>query len=110
MSALTEGNVADVAAFRQIQFDDQHKNSDGQKVFRRIPWDYVEYYVKGRSTPSKTLGGWEPVDMTPLNQIVSSGALSGNNTSKHATSIAFRDEGSMSTKVGVGGDVGWPRG
>ena len=105
MSKLTEGDRADVAKFRQIQYDDQHKNAAGEKVFRRIPFDYVEY----EKNTANIIAGWEPVDASINNEGVA-GAIVAYNPSKHATSIQFRGEDTMFTQVGVGGDVTWPNG
>lgn len=101
MSAYTEGSNADVATFRQIQFDDKHKDARGNKVFRRLGYDYVEY----DGNTAHVVSGWEPVDMTTLNEIVSSGGLTAEDSSKHATSIAFVSADQMFTKVGVGGEA-----
>jgi len=119
MSKWTEGANADIATFREIQYDDQHKNSRGEKVFRRIPWDYVEYSKKGTTAGAQTggvqivgptIGGFEPVDMLPVNERTNNASVAAYNPSKHATSIAFRDEGNQFSVSGVGGDVSWPRG
>jgi hypothetical protein len=114
MSKWTEGANADIATFREIQYDDQHKNSRGEKVFRRIPWDYVEYSKKGTTAGAQivgaTIGGFEPNDMLPVNERTNNTSVAAYNPSKHATSIAFRDEGKQFSVSGVGGDVGWPRG
>jgi hypothetical protein len=119
MSVWTEGTNADIATFRQIQYDDQHKNSRGEKTFRLIPWQYVEYSKKGTvagattggvQKPGASISGWEPIDALSVNERTNNTSVAAFNPSKHATSIQFQDEGSMFSRVGVGGDVFWPRG
>ena len=88
--------MSDLAVERRMLIDDTRKDSDGNKIFRVLPWQIVTYDNTGIN--NSPISGLEPVSVNV------SGVVVDNRTDLEITGIDFIEEGTLFSQTNTGGE------